>query len=129
MPSAPAALVNLDRWVTTGDPAPASRHPSFSDGTASESHALLDRFKSLPGVLVVPETTRAIRLDYGPETHLGRTTTLPPVEGETYPAVVSDVDADLNETGGIPLPDLTAPLATYTGGICGTRTLATLTCT
>ena len=110
-----ASLVNLDRWVTTGDPAPASRHPSFSDGTAVESHALLDRFRTLPGVPVAPETTRAIRLDYGPETHLGRATTLPPVEGETYPAVVSDVDADLNETGGIPLPDLTAPLATYTG--------------
>ena len=110
-----AALVNLDRWVTTGEPAPASSHPSFSNGTAVESHTLLDRFRSLPGVRVAPETTRAIRLDYGPETHLGRTTTLPPVDGETYPAVVSDIDADFNETAGIRLPDLTVPVATYTG--------------
>ncbi len=110
-----AALVNLDHWATTGEPAPASSHPSFSNGTAVESHTLLDRFKSLPGVRVAPETTRAIRLDYGPEAHLGRTTTLPPVDGETYPAVVSDIDADFNETAGIRLPDLTVPVASYTG--------------
>ena len=110
-----AALLNLDRWITTGEPPPASRHPSFSSGTAIESYTLLDKFKSLPGVRVAPETTRVIRLDYGPETHLGRQTTLPPVDGETYPAVVSDIDADFNETAGIRLPDLTVPVATYSG--------------
>ena len=110
-----AALVNLDRWVTTGEPAPASRHPSLDDGTAVESHTLRERFEALPGAAFPPSPTRAIRLDYGPDQAMGRTTTLPPVEGETYPALVSDVDDDGNEVGGIRLPDVSVPLATNTG--------------
>ena len=56
-----------------------------------------------------------MRLDYGTEAHLGRTTTLPPVAGEEFPALVSNVDDDCNEIGGIRLPDLSVPVATYTG--------------
>ena len=56
-----------------------------------------------------------MRLDYGPETEHGRTVRLPAAEGETYPALVSDVDADGNERAGIRLPDLSVPLATHTG--------------
>jgi hypothetical protein len=54
-------------------------------------------------------------LDYGPESHLGRATTLPAIEGEEFPALVSAVNEDCNEIGGIRLPDLTVPVATYTG--------------
>ena len=35
--------------------------------------------------------------------------------GEEFPALVSNIDADCNEIGGIRLPDLTVPVATYTG--------------
>ena len=110
-----AALRNLDRWVSTGEPPPASRHPRLSDGTAAESASLMDRFAKLPGVRVPPQTTRAVRLDYGPETHLSRTTKLPAEVGEEYPALVSDIDESYNEHSGIRLPDLTVPVATYTG--------------
>ncbi len=110
-----AALVNLDRWATNGTPAPASRHPSLAEGTAVETRELLPRFKQVPGVPVPDEPTRAMRLDYGPEQHLGRTTTLPAIQGEEYPALVSDVDESFNEVAGIRLPDLTVPVATYTG--------------
>ena len=110
-----AALDNLDRWVTTGEEPPASRHPSLNDGTAVESHTLLERFAQLPGVKVPTQTTRAIRLDYGPESHLGRATTLPAEEGEEFPALVADLDESFNERGGIRLPDLSVPVATYTG--------------
>ena len=110
-----AALDNLDRWVTTGEEPPASRHPSLNDGTAVESHTLLDRFAQLPGVRVPSQTTRAIRLDYGSESHLGRTTKLPADEGEEFPALVADLDESFNERGGIRLPDLAVPVATYTG--------------
>ena len=110
-----AALDNLDRWVTSGEEPPPSRHPSLNDGTAVESHTLLQRFVGLPGVKVPPQTTRAIRLDYGPEAHLGRTTKLPADEGEEFPALVADIDESFNERGGIRLPDLTVPVATYTG--------------
>ena len=88
----------------------------MADGTAVESKTVLPRMAEIPGVRVPPETTRAMRLDYGPEAHLGRTTTLPAVRGEDYPALVSQVDGDsYNETAGIRLPDLTVPVATYTG--------------
>jgi hypothetical protein len=69
----------------------------------------------LPGVRFPPQTLHALRLDYGPETPLGRTITLPAVEGEAYPALVSAVDTDGNEIAGIRLPDLTVPVATHTG--------------
>ena len=110
-----AALDNLDRWVTTGEEPPASRHPSLNNGTAVESHTLLERFAQLPDVRIPKETTRAIRLDYGPEAHLGRTTKLPADEGEEFPALVADLDESFNELGGIRLPDLSVPVATYTG--------------
>ena len=110
-----AALQNLDHWVRSGRPAPASRHPRVSDGTAVESHMLAAKFGRIPGVPFPEKVTRAMRLDYGPEAHLGRTTTLPPVAGEEFPALVSNVDDDCNEIGGIRLPDLTVPVATYTG--------------
>ena len=110
-----AALDNLDRWVTTGEEPPASRHPSQNDSTAVESHTLLERFAQLPGVRVPTQTIRAIRLDYGPESYLGRTTNLPADEGSEFPALVSDLDESFNERGGIRLPDLTVPVATYTG--------------
>ena len=110
-----AALENLDRWVSNGDPAPPSRHPSLSDGTAVESRTLLLRLARIPGVPTDWKPTRAMRLDYGSEAHLGRTTTLPAERGEEYPALVSDIDDDGNEIAGIRLPDLTVPLATYAG--------------
>ena len=110
-----AALDNLDHWATSGEPAPPSRHPSLSEGTAVESKTVLPRMAEIPGVRVPPQTTRAMRLDYGTEAHLGRTTTLPAVQGEDYPALVSDVNEDRNEVAGIRLPDLSVPVATHTG--------------
>jgi hypothetical protein len=80
-----------------------------------ESHTLLEKFDRLPGVPVPPRVTQARRLDYGSEVHLGRTTTLSPVPGEYYPALVSQLDDDCNEVAGIRLPDLQVPVATYTG--------------
>ena len=110
-----AAIQNLDAWVRNGTPPPPSRHPSLDIGTAVESESLAPRFGKLPGVSPPTKVTKAMRLDYGPEAHLGRTTTLPARRGEPYPALVSDVDADFNEVAGIRLPDLTVPVATYTG--------------
>jgi hypothetical protein len=55
------------------------------------------------------------RLDFGPEAANGVATTLPPTEGEPYPHFVPGVDPDGNELSGIRLPDVTVPLATYTG--------------
>ena len=110
-----AALINLDRWVSQGEAPPTSCHPRLADHTSVESNTLLENFARLPGVSVPLRVTQALRLDYGPEVHLGRTTKLPPVPGEYYPALVSQLDEDCNEIAGIRLPDLQVPVATYTG--------------
>ena len=110
-----ALLTNLDSWVRDGVQAPASRHPSLDDGTGVESYTLREKFERLPSVDFPPRVTRAMRLDYGDEAHLGRTVKLPAEQGEEYPSVVSDVDNDGNEVGGIRLPSVSVPLATNTG--------------
>jgi hypothetical protein len=110
-----AQLTNLDRWVRDNTPAPASRHPSLDDGTGVESGTLREKFERIPSVAFPPEVTRAMRLDYGNETNLGQTVKLPAEQGEEYPAIVSDVDEDGNEVGGIRLPSISVPLATNTG--------------
>ena len=66
-----AQLTNLDHWVRDGTPAPDSQHPSLDYGTGVESSTLREKFERIPGVTFPPEVTRAMRLDYGDETHLG----------------------------------------------------------
>jgi hypothetical protein len=53
------------------------------------------------------------RLDFGPEE--GIASRVPPIVGKSYANLVSAVDQDGNELGGILLPDLTTPLGTHTG--------------
>jgi hypothetical protein len=108
-----AALVNLDRWVTSGEPAPASRHPRLGDGTAVPPERVADTFKSIPGVNFPKPLRRFARLDFGPEE--GVATTVPPKVGKLYPSLVPAVDQDGNEICGLLLPYQTVPLATMTG--------------
>jgi hypothetical protein len=54
--------------------------------------------------------------DYGPEFSQGIISVLPPkLVGTPYPALVPKTDADGNDLAGIRLPDVTVPVATYTG--------------
>jgi hypothetical protein len=110
-----AAMLNLDRWVTDGAAPPPSRFPRLADGTAVPRAAVVERFRAIPGVtLPNPERLRTLRrLDLGPDARsgVGRYPTQP---GEPYPIFASAVDADGNEIGGVRLPDVSVPLATYT---------------
>jgi hypothetical protein len=110
-----AALVRLDRWVSAGEDPPPSRHPRLADGTAVMPEGLRGLFASLPGVAFPAQLPPVIRLDFGPAAANGVATSLPPAEGEPYPHFVPAVDRDGNEKSGVRLPDLTVPLATYTG--------------
>lgn len=110
-----AALVNLDRWVTEGQAPPPSLHPRLDAGTAVAPEDSLETFKTMPEVQV-PVYLRCIaRLDFGAETEAGMAAQLPPVVGKPYANLVAAVDADGNEIAGIRLPDISVPLATYTG--------------
>ncbi len=108
-----AALVNLDRWVTTGEAPPASCHPRLGDGTAIPPETLKDALQALPGVHFPQPLRQIYRLDFGPDA--GVATNVPVITGKPYPCFVPALDQDGNETCGIRLPFQTVPLATYTG--------------
>lgn len=110
-----ALLLRMDRWVSTGEEPPASRFPRLADGTAMAPEALRARFAALPGVNFPAHPPAVVRLDFGPDAANGIAAALPPAEGEPYPHFVPALDADGNEVSGIRLPELTVPLATYTG--------------
>ena len=110
-----AALVHLDRWVTSGEPPPASRHPRIASGTAVPPEATRAAFEAIPGVNFPGHLPRVRRLDFGPGQDRGIATVLPPGVGKEYPKLVSAVDGDGNEVAGVRLPDVSEPLATYAG--------------
>jgi Alpha/beta hydrolase domain len=110
-----AALVRMDQWVSGKKEPPLSRYPRLSDGTAVTPEQLKETFTAIPGVGFPAHPPQVVRLDFGPDAARGVAGTLPPVEGKPYPHFVPSVDQDGNEVTGIRLPDLTVPLATYTG--------------
>jgi len=75
------------------------------------------------GMAVTPEVAAEAhrRLGFTPPTHLPRLRRLgfdgglPPVLGEPYMHYVSALDDDGNEVAGIRPPEVSVPLATYTG--------------
>ena len=108
-----AALTNMDRWVTSGEAPPPSRHPRLDDGTAVSLQGVAETFRSIPGVNLPDPMRRFTRLGFGPDPMVP--TKVPAPIGKVYPNLVSAVDQDANELSGIPLPFITVPLATHTG--------------
>jgi hypothetical protein len=97
-----ALLAALDRWVREGTAPPPSRHPNLFDGTLVAQKALA--FPAIPGVRSPLRIPGGFRSDLagGPSAH-------------PLPFLVPKVDADGNELGGIRFPEVSVPLATYTG--------------
>jgi hypothetical protein len=110
-----AALVRMDRWVTEQEAPPPSRYPRLADGTAVAPEQPKAVFAALPGAGFPAYLPQARRLDFGSDAERGIATKLPPEVGKPYPHFVPAVDPDGNEVSGVSLPDLTVPLATYTG--------------
>lgn len=111
-----AALLNLDRWVSDGLPPPPSAIPRLANGTAATPETVVARFRAIPGV-AVPNAEQRLsvwRTGLGPDVAEG-VATLPVTLGERYRTLVSHLDADYNELGGIQLPDITVPVASFTG--------------
>ncbi len=101
-----ALLLHLDRWVVDGIEPPPSRHPRLADGTAVPPDRLAPAFARIPASHYPRHHAKPRRLDWR---------SLPPGPGPAFGSLVSDVDADGNEVGGIALPELAVPLATHTG--------------
>jgi len=118
---------DLDQWSTQGVLPPASRVPRLDDGTLVPPPPVGDgRYVGIPGVTYTGLKTTRYRFNYGPNFYATGIPTInppaggPPYEdnplnGPIYPSYVPKVDSDGNDIAGIRLPELTVPLATYTG--------------
>jgi len=110
-----ALLVALDEWVREGREPPASAHGRIADGSLI-SHDRLREVWSLDEVLSIPELPRdPRRLDHGARWAEGIIDNEPPQVGPPYALPLPAIDADGNEKAGIRLPEVAAPLGTFTG--------------
>ena len=101
-----ALVVAMQKWVTDGTLPPPSQYPKLSDGTLVRMPAV--SFPAIPGVQSPKTLTAGVRMS----------TELAPGSagaGAPLPFLVPQVDADGNERAGIRLPEVSVPLATYTG--------------
>jgi hypothetical protein len=107
-----AMIANMDAWVRSNTLPPDSSYPKMADGTlvALPEYAL----PAIPGITRPHEANEAWRLDFGPNWRNGILSMQPPKVSEPFPVLVPQVDADGNERDGVRLPEITAPLATYT---------------
>ena len=106
-------IANMDAWVRNNILPPASSYPKIADGTLVPFKEYT--FPDIPGVNRPHEASEAYRLDFGPNWQKGILIIQPPKLGAAFPVLVPQVDKDGNERAGVRLPDLTVPLATYTG--------------
>lgn len=106
-------LVALEAWVAEGTEPPPSRYPTVAEGTLVPLEDY--NFPAIPGVTAPTEAHEAYRADYGPRFRSdGVVTVQPPELGPAFPVRVPRVDAVGNEVGGLRLPEIAVPLATYT---------------
>lgn len=108
-----AMISNMDAWVRSNTPPPASSYPRISDGTLVPMPGYV--FPAIPGVNLPHEANAAYRIDFGPEWRDGILDRQPPKVGHAYPVLIPQVDSDGNERDGVRLPEITVPLATYAG--------------
>ncbi|HEY7306431.1 MAG TPA: alpha/beta hydrolase domain-containing protein [Bryobacteraceae bacterium] len=99
-----ALLLAMQRWLTDDAAPPPSRFPLLQNGDLTTIGRL--HFKRIPGVTIPQRKREAYRLDFSTE---------PPQVGPPFPTFVPQVDADGNELGGIRMPEIAVPLASYTG--------------
>jgi hypothetical protein len=61
------------------------------------------------------EMNLGYRLDFGPQWKAGIVSNEPPKVGKAFGVLVPQTDPDGNDLGGVRLPEVQVPLATYTG--------------
>ena len=118
---------DLDDWSAHGVRPPSSEVPRLGNGTlVPPLPQWRVGFPNIPGVTYTGLKTTRYRFNYGPDFYQTFIPTInppvitPPYEdnpanGPIYPSYVPRTDKDGNDIAGIRLPELTVPLATYTG--------------
>jgi len=109
-----ALLVAMNEWVWHDTLPPASVYPHVASGELVPLSTV--KFPKIPGVAFPARIAMARREDFGREFRTkGIVTQEPPKVGTPFPAMVPQVDRDGLDLGGIRMPEIQAPLATYTG--------------
>jgi hypothetical protein len=110
----------LIAWVVSGTPPPASRYPRLDRGELVEPTLVSVGLPALPGVTVIGSPVNPVLdYDFGPgfvkNDLSGIISRQPPRIVRALPTFVPKVNADGNETAGVPSVLLQAPLGTYLG--------------
>jgi hypothetical protein len=109
-----ALLLDLDAWVSSGMEPPPSRYPSLSKAELVPRESV--RFPNTPAIAFPDYMPRVWRMDFGKEfLTKGVISNEPPLLDQPYTLLVPQVDADGNDRGGVRLPEIAAPLGTFTG--------------
>jgi hypothetical protein len=109
-----ALLLRLNAWVKEGTAPPESRYPRIADGTLTPLSSL--KFPKIPGVIPPASLHEAWRVDYGGDfKSKGLIAYEPPRIGKPFPVMVPQVDGDGIDLGGVRMPEVAVPLATFTG--------------
>jgi alpha/beta hydrolase family protein len=101
-----ALIVAMEQWVRNGTAPPPSRYPRLQDGTLVRATDIA--FPTLPGLTSPSKAFAGVR---GPNRLLARDGGA----GAPLPLLVPKVDRDGNPVSSIRLPEISVPLATYTG--------------
>jgi hypothetical protein len=122
-----ALWVALDKWSTKAVAPPPSAIPRLADGTLVSPSAQTNvGFPKIPGVTYTGLMSTRYLFNYGPDFYrtgimaINPPAVVPPIfnnpqNGPIYPSYVPKTDVDGNDMAGVRLPDITVPLATYTG--------------
>lgn len=113
-----ALITDMDKWVKDGNEPPPSTYPKIPEKTLVPLREW--KFPKIPGVNTPHEVSLAYHINFGPQPKgtvgsVQVVTIEPPRVGNAFGVLVPQSDADGNDLGGVRLPELQVPLATYTG--------------
>jgi hypothetical protein len=108
-----ALITDMDQWVKNGTAPPRNTYPTLTERTLVPLEKY--NFPKIPGVNTPHEENLAYRLDFGPQWKQGVVANEPAKVGKAFAGFVPQADSDGNDLGGVRLPELQVPLATYTG--------------
>jgi hypothetical protein len=106
-------IANMDAWVRNGATPPPSAYPTIAAHTLVPLPKYV--FPRIPNVEPPSEANTAYRLDYGRNWRDGILAVQPPQVAKPFPVLVPQADGDGSDLGGVHLPEISVPLATYTG--------------
>jgi hypothetical protein len=112
-----ALLLDLDDWVSTGHEPPPNSVPRLADETLVPALPQSGMgFPNIPAVVYNGVHHTGDLWDFGPRFDDGILSILPPKSlGTPYQIYVPKTDSDGNDIAGIRTPDVSVPVATYTG--------------